>query len=114
MFTMIISNVKGHREEYRRQKAAMTLRKPIIDAGVIAFAAKEDASEPAILKIADWPAFDELKMKEIKTRSACFIDEVNKESPPLDNETIIGCTTNLWVAVMQGRHGVPRNLPNGC
>lgn len=89
MFTMIISNVKGHREEYRRQKAAMTLRKPIIDAGVIAFAAKEDASEPAILKIADWPAFDELKMKEIKTRSACFIDEVNKESPPLDNETII-------------------------
>ena len=25
-----------------------------------------------------------------------------------------GCTTNLWVAVMQGRHGVPRNLPNGC
>lgn len=89
MFTMIICNVRGNREEYRRQKAAMTLRKPVIDESVIAFAAKEDASEPEILKIEDWPKFDELKIKEIRTRSSCFIDEVNNESPPLDNETVI-------------------------
>jgi len=86
---MIICNVKGNREDYRRQKVAMTLHKPVIDEGVIAFAEKKDAPEPDILKIEDWPEFDAQTMKEIRTRSCCFIDELNNESPPIDNETII-------------------------
>ncbi len=103
MFTMIIRNVRGNRQEYRKRKAAMTLRKPLIDEGVVAFAAKADPPEPEILKIEDWPKLDEQKMNEIKTRSACFIDDVNQESPPLGDETVLSDLVTILKADYLGR-----------